>query len=157
MIGIALNHTKSVDREEVRTAVAEGRFVVTPNYPRDVASGVLGMSAMVLPGISGAYMLLVLDRYETILAAIAEAKRFVFSGNDRGTSMSFLQVLIPTAIGAVLSVVLLSNLFIWISDDWIIYCAVLSFIDVLDPTLMRVEWVNAQCENLDISLAKFIL
>ena len=113
MIGIALNHTKSVDREAVRAAVAEGRFVVTPNYPRDVASGVLGMSAMVLPGISGAYMLLVLDRYEAILAAIAEAKHFVLSGQDRGTLMPFLHVLIPTAIGAVLSLVLLSNLLKW--------------------------------------------
>ena len=113
MIGVALNHSKSVDWEAVRKAVAEGRFVVTPDYPRDVASGVLGMSAMVLPGISGAYMLLVLDRYETILAAIAEAKRFVLSGQDRGTSMPFLHVLIPTAMGAVLSLVLLSNLLKW--------------------------------------------
>lgn len=113
MIGIALSHTKPVDREAIRAAVAQGRLVVTPNYPRDVASGVLGMSAMVLPGISGAYMLLVLDRYETILAAIAEAKRFVLSRVDRSASMSFLHVIIPTAIGAVLSLVLFSNLLKW--------------------------------------------
>ncbi len=113
MIGIALSQTEPVDREAIRAAVAEGRFVVTPNYPRDVASGVLGISAMVLPGISGAYMLLVLDRYETILAAIAEAKRFVFSPQDRSASTSFLHVIIPTAIGAVFSLVLLSNLLKW--------------------------------------------
>jgi putative membrane protein len=114
MIAIATTKEEPPDKEAIRAAVASGEFVIVPRYPRDVAAGALGMSAMVLPGISGAYMLLVLDRYETILASIAAAKDYVVSTGENGDPHVFLRVLIPTAIGAVVSLVLLSNLLKWL-------------------------------------------
>ena len=66
-----------------------------------------------LPGVSGAYMLLILQRYETILASISLAKNYVLSGGD-GDPAVFLAVIIPTALGAIISLVLLSNVLKWL-------------------------------------------
>ncbi len=41
-------------------------------YPMIVASGILGISAMILPGISGAFILLIIGKYEYILTAMSE-------------------------------------------------------------------------------------
>lgn len=113
MIAIAVTREDSPDKEAIKTAVAAGEFVIQPDYARDVSAGALGMSAMVLPGISGAYMLLVLNRYETILAAIAVAKDYIMSAGRDGDPMNFLRVIIPTGIGAIVSLVFLSNLLKW--------------------------------------------
>ena len=112
MIGIVLTKAEPPDKAAIREAVAAGRLPIRPAYATDVAAGALGMSAMVLPGVSGAYMVLVLGRYETILASISSAKTFVASFGSEGNS-EFLRVLIPVAIGAVLGLVLLSNFLKW--------------------------------------------
>jgi len=113
MILIAATSEDRPDSEAVRALVATGNFDVNPAYVRDVFAGALGMSAMVLPGVSGAYMLLILQRYETILAAISLAKKYVLSGGD-GDAGTFLAVIIPTAVGAIISLVLLSNALKWL-------------------------------------------
>ncbi len=113
MIVIALTNDKPPNAPAIKAAVAAGEFVINPHYPRDLAAGALGMSAMVLPGISGAYMLLLLDRYETILASISLAKDYVLSMGRRGDPAVFLAVLIPTGIGALVSLVCLSNVLKW--------------------------------------------
>jgi len=113
MLLIAATSEERPDSAAVKEAVARGEFVVEPAYVRDVFAGVLGMSAMVLPGISGAYMLLILQRYETILASISLAKKYVVSGGE-GDPGTFLAVIIPTAIGAIISLVLLSNVLKWL-------------------------------------------
>ena len=68
---------------------------------------------MVLPGISGAYMLLVIGRYEAILGAIAAARRWAFTGGSEG-DLAWLGVVIPVAIGVIVGVVALSNLLKWL-------------------------------------------
>ncbi len=113
MIVIALTNHEPPSAPGVKAAVAAGEFVINPHYPRDLAAGALGMSAMVLPGISGAYMVLLLDRYETILASISLAKDYALSMGRRGDAPVFLSVLIPTAIGAIVSLICLSNLLKW--------------------------------------------
>lgn len=110
MIAIAATREEPPDQEAIRARAAAGEFVIVHDYARDVAAGALGMSAMVLPGISGAYMLLVLNRYEPILASIAATKDYVMSAGEQGDPAAFLRILIPTGIGAVISLVLLSNL-----------------------------------------------
>jgi putative membrane protein len=114
MVGVALADSDKPDKSAIREAVAAGTFVITPNYDRDVVAGVLGMSAMVLPGISGAYMLLVLDRYETILAAISVTKSYALSFGRNGDIATAMRVIVPTAVGAVLSLVLFTNLLKWL-------------------------------------------
>ncbi len=87
---------------------------LTPHYGRDVFAGVLGMSAMVLPGVSGAYMLLILGRYEVILGAISQFKDGLLSGGGMEQVIAALHILIPVGIGAVVSLVALSNLLKWL-------------------------------------------
>ena len=114
MIGIALTREDPPNRQAVREAVEKGAMVIQPSYARDVCAGVLGMPAMVLPGISGAYMLLILGRYETILGAIAIVKSGLTHSGEQPDLSVALHVLVPTAIGAILSLVLLSNILKWL-------------------------------------------
>ncbi len=112
MILIATTREEPPDKSAIREAVAAGALPITPGYAKDLAAGALGMSAMVLPGVSGAYMLLILNRYEAILSSIAVAKDFLVSAGEKGDP-AFLHVLIPVAIGATLGLVLLSNFLRW--------------------------------------------
>jgi putative membrane protein len=86
---------------------------IEPHYALDTAAGLLGMSAMVLPGVSGAYMLLILGRYETILAAISAAKTCATSLGKTGDMGPALGVIIPVAVGSIISLVAFTNLLKW--------------------------------------------
>lgn len=121
LAGIALMIAIAATRESVpeRANTGSHAMVIEPvlietAYVRDFLAGALGMSAMVLPGISGAYMLLIMGRYGTILAAISAAKHWVTSGGADGDIEAILGVLIPVAVGSILSIVLLSNLLKWL-------------------------------------------
>lgn len=111
MIGIAATNRNPATA--VESGHSAGGFVIEPSYGVDVIAGVLGISAMVLPGISGAYMLLVIGRYETILASIEGAKQYAFSGGSAGDPAG-LHVLIPVGFGVLIGVVVLSNLLKWL-------------------------------------------
>ncbi len=111
--GIAMTSQEPPDKAAIREAIAQGTFIIQPQYSTDFAAGMLGMSAMILPGISGAYMLLILQRYETILASVAMMKDYVISAGQEGDPTMFLKVIVPTAIGAIISLVLLSNFLKW--------------------------------------------
>ncbi len=113
MIGIAATKYDTPTEADRPAAATAGEFSIEPAYGLDLLAGVLGVSAMVLPGISGAYMLLVIGRYEAILAAIAAARRWAFSGGSEG-DLAWLGVVIPVAIGVLVGVVALSNLLKWL-------------------------------------------
>jgi putative membrane protein len=79
------------------------------NMGMDFVNGVVGSTTMVLPGISGSYMLLVMDQYERVVGAVDDLKQGLrpFDGGTLGQS---LRILIPVGIGAVLGIVGLSHL-----------------------------------------------
>jgi putative membrane protein len=79
-----------------------------------VASGLAGASAMILPGVSGGYLLLLLGQYETILAAIDLLKRGLLGGPDFAMVSESLGVVIPVGIGVGIGVVGVSNLLRWL-------------------------------------------
>ncbi|MGB0716981.1 MAG: undecaprenyl phosphate translocase family protein, partial [Phycisphaerae bacterium] len=114
MVLIAMNQTERPDRDDIKAAVAAGELVVEPNMARDLIAGVMGMSAMILPGISGAYMLLIIGRYEAILTAISICKTFLTSTGKEGDIAVAAQILIPVAIGALVGLVVLSNALKWL-------------------------------------------
>jgi putative membrane protein len=68
--------------------------------------GVAGAAAMVLPGISGAYILLVLGQYEPILGAVDRVKH--------GELMEPVLFLAPFALGVALGIAGISNLLKWL-------------------------------------------
>ncbi|GIW74813.1 MAG: hypothetical protein KatS3mg103_1335 [Phycisphaerales bacterium] len=74
-------------------------------WPMLVLAGAAGASAMVLPGISGAYLLLVLGQYDKVVQAIKGLA---------GLDGSALGVLVPVGAGVVLGVVLVSNALRWL-------------------------------------------
>lgn len=65
------------------------------NMGMDFVDGVVGATTMVLPGISGSYMLLVMGQYERVVGAVSDMN---------------LRIIVPVGVGAVLGIIGLSNL-----------------------------------------------
>jgi len=72
-------------------------------------AGMAGASAMILPGVSGAYLLLLLGQYEPIINAIKDAVSAAAQGNVAGV-LAQLDVIVPVGIGVVVGVVAVANL-----------------------------------------------
>lgn len=72
-------------------------------------AGVAGASAMILPGVSGGYLLLVLGQYVAILAAIDAGKEAARAG-DLGALIDVgLAVYLPVGLGVLVGVAVVSN------------------------------------------------
>ena len=82
-------------------------------YALLATAGFAGGAAMVLPGVSGAYLLLVLGQYRHIVDAVATAAAGARAG-DAAAVAGALPVLLPVAVGAGLGVVGVSNLVRWL-------------------------------------------
>lgn len=80
------------------------------SWPMFLVGGALGASAMVLPGVSGGYLLLLLGQYVPILGAI-DAFKTALIARDAATAIApALHVLLPVAIGLLVGIVAVSNL-----------------------------------------------
>jgi len=78
------------------------------NTGMDFVSGMVGSTTMVLPGISGSYMLLVMDQYDRVIGSVRDLKDGLKSREWFALKQS-LKVVIPVGFGAVLGIVALSN------------------------------------------------
>ena len=77
-------------------------------------AGLAGASAMILPGLSGGYLLLLLGQYVPILGAIDQFKD-ALSSRDFGAAVSpGLSVLLPVGLGVVAGVLMVGNLLEWL-------------------------------------------
>ena len=85
-------------------------------------AGLAAASAMILPGVSGGYLLLLLGQYETILGTVDQLKRGLLgdaaagSGFDLALVLDAMRVVIPLGLGVVGGVVGVSNLLQWLLD-----------------------------------------
>jgi len=82
-------------------------------YLMSILAGTAGASAMILPGISGSYLLLLMGQYIPILDAVHTLKEGL-SARDIGIIMESMHVVIPVGLGVVAGVVGLSNLLRWL-------------------------------------------
>lgn len=73
-------------------------------------AGVAGASAMILPGVSGGYLLLVLGVYVPVLSAVAALKDAIKIRDLASASGPILDVVLPVGIGIAIGVLLISNL-----------------------------------------------
>jgi putative membrane protein len=73
-------------------------------------AGIAGASAMILPGISGGYLLLVLGQYVPILSAVDLFKQGLSSFDVLLLLDVGVRVILPVGIGIVAGVVVVSNL-----------------------------------------------
>ncbi len=83
------------------------------------ASGLAASAGMILPGVSGGYLLLLLGQYEAILGTIDQLKRGLLGdgaggGSDFALVLDSLTVVIPLGIGIVAGVAGVSNLLQWL-------------------------------------------
>jgi len=77
-------------------------------------AGLAGASAMILPGLSGSYLLILMGQYVPILSSVEEFRE-ALSARDFSAAMGpALTVLLPVGIGVVLGVVLVGNLLEWL-------------------------------------------
>ena len=74
-------------------------------------SGAIAICAMILPGISGSFILLILGKYEYILGAIAD----LTSGINIGHNLLILSIF---GIGAVVGILSFSKLLHWLLARW---------------------------------------
>ncbi len=80
-------------------------------------SGLAGASAMILPGVSGGYLLLLLGQYETILGAV-DALRAGLIEVDAGLLLDASALLLPVGLGVAAGIVGVSNLLRWLLDRY---------------------------------------
>jgi putative membrane protein len=86
----------------------------TGSYLLLLVAGVAGASAMILPGVSGGYLLLVLGQYITILSGIDEFKNALRAGDTAAALEPAIHILLPVGIGVLIGVVGVSNLLRWL-------------------------------------------
>lgn len=78
-----------------------------------VIGGAAAASAMILPGVSGAFLLLLLGMYEPIIGAIKDTVGALKGGDVSGV-IDQMSVVIPVGIGVLLGVALVSNALRWV-------------------------------------------
>ncbi len=83
------------------------------NTGMDVASGVVGATTMVLPGVSGSYMLLVMNQYDRVVGVVRNLKD-ALKAADMAAITECLKIVVPVGIGAVAGIIGLSNLLKWL-------------------------------------------
>jgi len=73
-----------------------------------LVAGIAGASAMILPGVSGAYLLLLLGQYRPILESIDRVKAAI-QASDAARVVAEWVTVVPVGIGVVVGVVVVSN------------------------------------------------
>lgn len=73
-------------------------------------AGLAGASAMILPGVSGGYLLLVLGQYVAILGGIQAVTTALKAGDLAAMWTPTVGVVLPVGVGVVIGVVAVSNL-----------------------------------------------
>ena len=89
--------------------VARGGAPAGTAYAMRIVAGVSGGAAMILPGVSGAYLLLILGQYRPIVDAVSAAADAARTRAWPAVGQT-LHVLVPVAIGVAVGVVGVSNI-----------------------------------------------
>ena len=84
------------------------------NFLTLLLAGLAGAGAMILPGLSGSYLLLLMGQYLPILKAIDVFKDAIAARDVSAALEPALGVLLPVAIGVVAGIVVVGNLLEWL-------------------------------------------
>jgi putative membrane protein len=123
IIGSIIILIKEIDEFSWRTGlfiiagVILGLYVVTrvpaetpTSLPFIFLSGALAICAMILPGISGSYILLIMRKYQYILAQLGKI--------GTADTLSALAVLVPFFLGALVGIMLFTRFLSWLLDRY---------------------------------------
>ncbi|MEM8713013.1 MAG: DUF368 domain-containing protein [Planctomycetota bacterium] len=83
-------------------AMQSGKTQLEPTVPVLLGVGAAGASSMILPGISGSYVLLILGMYDTVIGALSLSE-------VREAPKESLMIVGPVIVGAAVGIALLSN------------------------------------------------
>ncbi len=83
---------------------------VDPNFALYFLGGILGSAAMILPGISGSYLLLIFGLYLPIIGGISDLTDALRAGDFSLFVSITLGMVLPVGLGVVTGIVALSNL-----------------------------------------------
>ena len=86
------------------------------SFPMMMVAGLAGASAMILPGVSGGYLLLLLGQYVPILSGIDQLKEALKARDISAAMEPGLSIVLPVGIGIVLGVVVVGNLLKWLLE-----------------------------------------
>jgi len=81
-------------------------------------AGALAASAMILPGVSGSYLLMLLGAYVTILSGVDDVKNALKEGAWGDLTDPFVAVVLPVGLGVVIGVVVVSNALKWLLERY---------------------------------------
>ncbi len=81
-------------------------------------AGVAGASAMILPGLSGGYLLLLMGQYVPILSAIDTFKEALRNRDFAAALEPALSVVLPVGLGVVIGVAAVGNLLQWLLNKY---------------------------------------
>jgi putative membrane protein len=79
-----------------------------------LVAGIAGASAMILPGVSGGYLLLVMGVYVPILSGVQAFKEALTARDVAALLDPMLGVVLPVGLGVVVGVVIISNALKWV-------------------------------------------
>ena len=82
-----------------------------------IFSGFIAIIAMILPGVSGAFLLLLLGSYKTILGSISGLSEAISSG-DWAAAWKVIQTLLLFAVGCVLGLKVFSRILTWLFNHY---------------------------------------
>ena len=83
-------------------AMSSSGIELAPTVPTLLLVGVAGASSMILPGISGSYVLLILGMYDTVIGALSISE-------VREAPKESLMIIGPVVVGAAVGIAVLSN------------------------------------------------
>lgn len=95
---------------------ATGGGSTTASAPLFFVGGIAGASAMILPGVSGSYLLLVLGLYVPILTGVDHVKHALKAMDVSALIEPTLTVVAPVGLGVVVGIALVSNAIKWLLD-----------------------------------------
>ena len=125
---IVLRMAKPISREVLISAIASFLLMVglavmqamgvvgagNSNYVMLFLAGLAGASAMILPGLSGGYLLLLLGQYVPILSAIDEIKVALNARDFSAALGPVFSVVVPVGVGVVVGVAIVGNVLQWL-------------------------------------------
>ncbi len=84
------------------------------NFVMLFIAGLAGASAMILPGVSGGYLLLLLGQYVPILSGVDQFKDALKARDFDALMGPLFSVVLPVGLGVVVGVVVVGNLLQWL-------------------------------------------
>jgi putative membrane protein len=87
-------------------------------WPLFFAGGLAGAAAMILPGVSGGYLLLVLGAYVPILAGIDAFRAALGTGDVDALVAVGLGVILPVGLGVVVGIAAVSHALRWLLERY---------------------------------------